>query len=199
MVLHELEGGFAEDQPFLRECEEKWPPGVALLLPCGLGAGTYAPDGFRPAIQFRLGDGWSTTLSERDVISLGRAEGVLTFAGAIGSVFPHGSADTPPRSARALAETFIDTDGVSASRPRDIRVDKRRATVVDLSQVGNERRPLFSTSDQTYYLEPHSTTRIIVVDARDGILVIAIEPSDSVTLEAILPAAGAVVDSLRFR
>jgi serine/threonine-protein kinase len=168
-------------------------------LPCGLGAGTYAPGGFEPAIRFRLGDGWSTTLSEPDVISLGREQGVLTFAGNVTAVYPNGSPDQPPRSARGLAETFVDTDGVAASRPTDERVDKRKATVADLTPTGEERLALFSTADQTYFLEPHATTRVIVVDARDGFLVIAIEPADATTLEAILPIAGKVVDSLRFR
>ena len=71
--------------------------------------------------------------------------------------------------------------------------------MADLTPTGEERLALFSTADQTYYLEPHSTTRVIVVDARDGILIIAIEPADTTTLEAILPAARKVVDSLRFR
>jgi serine/threonine-protein kinase len=168
-------------------------------LACGLGAGTYAPGGFAPAIRFRLGDGWSTTLSEPDLISLGRDEGMLTFAGNVTAVYPKGDPDQPPRSARAIAETFVDTDGVAATRPADARVDKRKATVADLTPTGEERLALFSTADQTYYLEPHSTTRVIVVDARDGILIIAIEPADTTTLEAILPAAGKVVDSLRFR
>ena len=168
-------------------------------LACGLGAGTYAPDAFRPAIQFRLGNGWSTTLSEPDVISLGRDQGATTFAGSVSAVYPNGAPEGPPRSTRGLVDAFIATDRVAASRPEDTRVDKRKATVVDLSPTGDERLPLFSTADQTFYLEPHATTRVIVVDARDGILVIAIEPAATTTLESILPAAGKVVDSLRFR
>jgi len=39
---------------------------------------------------------------------------------------------------------------------------------------------------------------LIVVDTRDGILVIAIEPADGQMLQDVLPAAQQVVGSLRF-
>jgi hypothetical protein len=55
---------------------------------CGLGAGAYQPSAFEPALRFVLGDGWSTTLSERDIIALGRAEGALTIAGDITAIHP---------------------------------------------------------------------------------------------------------------
>jgi serine/threonine-protein kinase len=166
---------------------------------CGLGAGMYQPATFEPGVSFRLGDGWSTTLREPDIISLSRPEGVLTLAGALTAVYPRGGAENPPRSGRSIAEIFVETDGVAASRPKVDRVDKRRATVVDLSATGSQRLPLFSTADQTFYLEPDDTTRIIVVEARDGILLIAIEPAEGGQLDDILPIAEAVVDSLRFR
>jgi hypothetical protein len=166
---------------------------------CGLGAGMYQPATFEPGVSFRLGGGWSTTLREPDIVSLSRDEGVLTLAGAVTAVYPRGGAENPPRSGRALAETFVETDGVAASRPKVDRVDKRRATVVDLSASGPQRLPLFSTASQTFYLEPDDTTRIIVVEARDGILLIAIEPAAGRRLDDILPIAEAVVHSLRFR
>jgi hypothetical protein len=166
---------------------------------CGLGAGMYQPATFEPGVSFRLGGGWSTTLREPDIVSLSRDEGVLTLAGAVTAVYPRGGAENPPRSGRALAETFVETDGVAASRPKVDRVDKRRATVVDLSASGPQRLPLFSTASQTFYLEPDDTTRIMVVEARDGILLIAIEPAEGRRLDDILPIAEAVVHSLRFR
>jgi protein kinase-like protein len=166
---------------------------------CGLGAGMYQPATFEPGVSFRLGDGWSTTLRESDIISLSRPEGVLTMAGAVTAVYPRGGAEDPPRSARAIAETFVETDGVAASRPKVDRVDKRRATVVDLSAAGPQRMPLFSTANQTFYLEPDDTTRIIAVEAPGGILLIAIEPAAGGQLDDILPIANAVIDSLRFR
>jgi tRNA A-37 threonylcarbamoyl transferase component Bud32 len=170
-----------------------------LGFPCGLGAGLYQPAMFQPAMSFRLGDGWSTSLYETDIVSLTRAEGGLTFAGAVSAVYPSGGQDAAPRSARALAEVFVETDGVAASRPDAGRVDKRRSTVVDLSPTGPDRVALFSTAKETYYLEPHGTTRLIVVDGRDGVVVLAIEPSDAQMLEDVLPVANQVIGSLRFR
>ena len=170
-----------------------------LGFPCGLGAGLYQPATFQPAVSFRLGDGWSTSLYETDIVSLTRAEGGLTFAGAVSAVYPSGGQHAAPRSARAMAEVFVETDGVAASRPGAGRVDKRRSTVVDLSPTGPDRVALFSTAKETYYLEPHGTTRLIVVDGRDGVVVVAIEPSDAQMLEDVLPVANQVIGSLRFR
>jgi hypothetical protein len=59
--------------------------------------------------------------------------------------------------------------------------------------------PLFGAGDQTFYLEPSGTTRILVVDGRDGVLIIAIEPGEDSALESMWPKAKPVVDSLRFQ
>jgi len=166
---------------------------------CGLQKGTYDPSRFEPPIRFKLRDGWSTELWEADLIALGRQEGGLTFASHLLGVYPGGDATDAPRSRRTLVETFIETDGVAAGRPHDIRVDKRRATVVDLAPTGPDRVALFGTSTQTFYLEPVGTTRIVVIDGDDGPVVLAIEPLESSTLEAILTEADRVVDSIRFR
>jgi eukaryotic-like serine/threonine-protein kinase len=166
---------------------------------CGLEKGTYEPSRFEPAIQFKLRDGWSTSVWERDLVALGRHEGGLTFASGLISVYTTGDATDAPRSARSLAEAFIETDGVAAGRPASKRIDKRRATVVDLAPRGPDPVPLFGTSTLTYYLEPGGTTRLIVIDGEDGALVLAIEPAEDSTLEALLPEANRVVASLRFR
>ena len=120
---------------------------------CGLEKGTYEPSRFEPPIRFKLRDGWSTSLWEADLIALGRQEGGLTFASGLLGVYPNGDATDAPRSRRSLIETFIVTDGVAAGRPHDIRVDKRRATVVDLAPTGPDRVALFGTSTQTFFLE----------------------------------------------
>ena len=166
---------------------------------CGLEKGTYDPTRFEPPIRFKLRDGWSTELWEVDLIALGRREGGLTFASNLLGVYPDGDATDAPRSRRSLVETFIETDGVAAGRPHDIRVDKRRATVVDLAPTGPDRVALFGTSTQTFYLESVGTTRIVVIDGDDGLVVLAIEPLEDSTLEAILTEADRVVDSVRFR
>jgi eukaryotic-like serine/threonine-protein kinase len=166
---------------------------------CGLDKGTYDPSRFEPAIRFKLRDGWSASMWQPDLIALRREQGAVTFASGLIRVYPEGEAVDAPRSARSLVEDLIGTDGVAAGRPHDIRVDKRRARVVDLAPTGPDRVPLFGVSTQTYYLEPTGTTRIVVVDGKDGPLVIAIEPGADSSLEALLGEADRVVDSVRFR
>jgi hypothetical protein len=168
-------------------------------IPCALGKGTYQPSRFSPPVRFKLGDGWGVTTSQPTLLALNRDEGVLTLASAISAVYPSGVAATAPSSARSLVETFIETDGVASGKPAATRVDKRKATSVDLAPTGPDRVALFGTGDQTFYLEPYGTTRIIVVDGKDGVLVIGIEPVEDSTLESLLPAAKAVVASLRFQ
>ncbi|MEO8438144.1 MAG: protein kinase [Chloroflexota bacterium] len=166
---------------------------------CGLEKGTYEPSRFQPPIRFPLGDGWSASMWQADLIGLGRAEGNLTFASAPINVYPSGDVRDAPRTARLLVETFIGTDGVAAGRPRADRFDKHKAIVVDLAPTGPDRVALFGTSTQTYYLEPFGTTRLVVIDARGGPVVAAIEPVQDSTLESLLPFAAKVVDGLRFR
>ena len=52
-------------------------------IPCGLGAGRYAPSRFRPAFDIELGEGWSTAVHGEDILTLTRPEGAITFAGRI--------------------------------------------------------------------------------------------------------------------
>jgi serine/threonine-protein kinase len=166
---------------------------------CGLEKGTYTPSRFEPPILFKLRDGWSTAVWESDLIGLDRQQGGLTFAGGLISVYPNGDATDAPRSARLVAESFIDTDGVAARRPKASQVDKHKATIVDLAPTGPDRVALFGTSTQTFYLEPFGTTRLLVIDGDDGVLVIAIEPAADSTLESLLSEANRVVSSVRFR
>jgi hypothetical protein len=166
---------------------------------CGLEKGTYDPSRFEPAIRFKLRDGWSTSVWESDLIVIGRPEGAVTFASGLTSVYPQGDAADAPRSARLVTEAFIGTDGVAAARPKSGKVGGRKATVVDLSPTGPDRVPLFGTSTQTFYLEPFGSTRILVIDGADGVVVIAIEPADDSTIESLLPEANRVVSSVRFR
>jgi hypothetical protein len=166
---------------------------------CGLGKGTYEPSKLSPAIRFTLGEGWAATVYEAEMIALQRDEGTLTFASHIGVVYPSGGAEEAPASARALVETFIGTDGVAASKPDDVRVDKRKAIAVDLSSTGPDRVALFGTSTQTFYLEAGGATRVTVVDGKAGVLVLAVEPSEASSLQGFLKTAQPVIRSLRFR
>ena len=169
-------------------------------IPCGLGAGRYAPSRFQPAFDIELGDGWSNAAHREDIVVLTRPEGTLTFAGGLRQVFPGGKPDEPSTNARDLMESFISTDGVGATKPKGIRIDRRRAYSSDLQPVGSTRVPLFSTDGSTFNLEPDRTTRIVVVDLPgDDTIVFAIEPSDGYELRDILEIADPVAGSINWR
>lgn len=166
---------------------------------CGLGAGKYQPSVFKPAIRFALEDGWSVATLTRNLLALGRDDGVVTFASSIDRVYPTGSASSAPTTAQGLVEAFIGTDGVAADLPFTRRAGKRPAVVVDLAPDRLERIALFSTAGETFYLEPFGTTRIIAIDGKDGLFAVAIEPGADSTFESIRRAGQAVVKTLRFR
>ncbi len=184
------------------------PTGVAadlcepiLGITCGLDPGTYEPSTFEPPIRFALGDGWSATLVAPDLIALVRETGVLTITGHVATVFPDGEDDPneAPDNAADLVTAFAETAGVEAGDPAEQRVDGRSTTVIDLKPAGSERVALYGTEGQTFYLETSGTTRVYVIDTGSGPLVITVEPVDGSKLEAILPAANDVINSLRFR
>ena len=106
----------------------------------------------------------------------------MTFASRIDRVYPSGDPANAPTSARNLVETFIVTDGVASEKLVQRRVDKRRATIVDLWPSGNIRIPLFRAGGQVYFLDPTGPTRVIVIDGPDGPLIVALEASDGSTL-----------------
>ena len=168
-----------------------------LGLSCGLDPGAYAPTSFHPAIRFTIGKGWSVGASDPGLLALIRDEGRLTFVSGITAVFPAGH-QTTPRSARALVEAFVETDGVAAGKPKDVKINKVKATVVDLAPTGPDRVALFGREAQTFYLEPGVTTRMVVLDGAGGPLVLAIEPAGDTTLETLLPIATPIVNSVRF-
>ena len=113
----------------------------------------------RPGSSPRSASGSATAgrrpLPNRDIIGLGRDTGALTFASDPDAVYPSGDPVAAPTSAGRLIDAFVSTDGVAASRPQDGRVDKRKATFVDLTPAGDERVGLFGTANQTFYLEAH--------------------------------------------
>ena len=168
-------------------------------IACGLDKGTYAPAAFVPAIAFTVGDGWSVATGNAHLIDLARDTGVLTFASAIDTIYLNGGPGAAPSSARLLAESFIETNGVAAGKPKNQKVAKRVAVVVDLAPTGPGRIALFGSGDQTFFLEADGTTRVYVIDSSVGPVVIAIAPAADSTIESVLPAANAVVKSLQFR
>ena len=169
-------------------------------IPCGLGAGRYAPSRFRPGFDIELGEGWSNATHREDIVVLTRPEGTVTFAGKLLEVYPDGEADEPSSRARDLMEAFIATEGVGATDTNDVRIDRRRGFSSDLEPVGTERVPLFSTEGSTFNLEPDRATRVVVVDLPgDDMVVLAIEPNDGYELRDILDTADPAAGTIRWR
>jgi hypothetical protein len=168
-------------------------------IPCGLGAGRYAPSRFSPAFDIELGDGWSNAAHAADTVALTREQGAMTFAGGIVEVYPGGEAQAPRDRARALIEAFIATNDVSATRPARVRIDGRRGLSSDLTPIDSARVQLFTTSGTTYFLEPDRTTRVVVMDLRTATLLLAIEPHEGFELAEILETADAAAATLRWR
>ena len=169
-------------------------------IPCGLGAGRYSPSRFRPAFDMELGEGWSNAAHRQDIVVLTRVEGTLTFAGGLREVYPGGKTDDPSTRARDLMESFVATDGIGATKPKGIRIDRRRAYSSDFQPVGSQRVALFSTEGSTFNLEPDRKTRIVVVDLPgDDTVVLAIEPNEGYDLRDILEAADPVAGSIDWR
>jgi hypothetical protein len=169
-------------------------------IPCGLGAGRYAPSRFRPEFQIELGDGWSNAVHGEDIVALNREEGVVTFAGNITEAYPNGRTIDPRSQARDLIEAFIETRGVRATDPAGVRIGGRRGISTDLAPADDERVALFATEGSVFNLEPGRTTRIVVVDLKGGgTALIAIEPNDGFELVDILETADPAAATVRWR
>jgi hypothetical protein len=168
-------------------------------IPCGLGAGRYAPSRFSPAFDIELGNGWSSATHTADTVALTRDEGVFTFAGRVVEVYPNGEQREPREQARDLIEAFIATDGVSATRPANVRIDGRRGLSSDLTPIDSARIQLFATNGTTFYLEPDRTTRVVVMDLRGATILLAIEPHEGFELDEILETADDAAGTMRWR
>jgi serine/threonine-protein kinase len=169
-------------------------------LPCGLGAGRYAPSRFEPAFDVEIGDGWSNAVHREDIVSLTRTEGLLTFAGEVKRVFDREESREPRPRARDLMEAFVATDGVSATRPVSVRIGDRRGLSADLTPTGSERIELFATESSSFFLEPDRTTRLVVIDLpRQTTALLAIEPNGGFELAEILETADPAAATIRWR
>lgn len=168
-------------------------------LPCGLGAGRYAPSRFSPPLDIEIGDGWSALAHQEDVVVLRRDEGYLTLISGVTTVDPLRDPTDVRDRARDLIEAFVTMDGVASSEPVAVRIDGRRGLSIDVSPLDGQQIGLFATSDSTYYLEPGRTTRIVAIDVRDAAVILAIEPVGRFDLRAILDAADPVAGTIRWR
>ena len=169
-------------------------------IPCGLGAGRYAPSRFRPAFEIELGDGWSNAVHREDIVALTRQEGTMTFAGKITEAYPKGRTVDPKSDARSIIKAFLETNGVRATDTADVRIGGRRGLSTDLAPDGDKRVALFATEGSVFNLEPGRTTRIVVVDLKGGgTALIAIEPNDGSELSDILATADPAAGTIRWR
>jgi hypothetical protein len=170
-----------------------------LGLACSLGSGQYAALELSPGFDLEVGDGWSVAVSEPDLLALSRREGLITFVGGATQVFPEGRGEETRGRVRDLIRAWRSTEGVEATRARDVRIDDRRGQSVDVSATGRERIAVFGIDGNVYYLEPGRLTRLVALDApgRES-LIIVIEPDGRHTLEEILATADDVAASVRF-
>ena len=168
-------------------------------LPCGLGAGTYGPSRFSPAFDIEIGDGWSAASHATGVVVLQRDEGLMTFMSGITVVDPDGAATTVRDRTRDLIEALVTMDGVAATEPAEVRIDRRRGLSIDVATVDPERLAMFANGESAFYLEPGRTTRLVALDTRDGTLLLAIEPADGSDLGDILATADVAAGTIRWR
>ena len=166
-------------------------------LPCGMGAGVYAPSRFRVPVVFEIGDGWSTQAHGEDVVVLSRDEGFLTFMTGLVAV---GDAVTDAvEEPRALVEALVTMDGVGAREPAAVTIGGAEGWSVDLSPVGRDRLPLVGTGESEYFLEPDRSTRVVALEVDEAVVVLIIEPSDEADLRGILDTADPVAGAISWR
>jgi tRNA A-37 threonylcarbamoyl transferase component Bud32 len=168
-------------------------------VPCGLGAGRYAPSRFAVPFDVEIGDGWSTLAHAPDVAALTREEGLMTYLAGIVSVDPERDPREAPSDARGMIEAVVTMDGVAASEPAAVTIDGRTGFSTDCSPVDGGRLALFATGSSTYYLEAGRTSRIVALDTPDGVLVLAIESYGDFDLRAILDTADPAAGTMRWR
>ena len=169
-------------------------------IPCGLGAGRYAPSRFRPEFEIELGDGWSNAVHREDIAALTRQQGVMTFAGNITEAYPNGRTIDPKSQADDLINAFVKTKGVRATDRATVRIGGRRGLSTDLAPADDKRVALFATEGSVFNLEPGRTTRVVVVDLKGGgTALIAIEPNDGFELADILETADPAAGTIRWR
>jgi hypothetical protein len=168
-------------------------------LPCGLGAGRYAPSRFEPAFDIKLGKGWSNALHEADLVTLIRDQGLMTFASGITEVYPVGKPTAPRDRARDIIEAFVVTEGVSSTRPAKVKIGGERGYSVDLAPVDDGPVRLFRTGQHAFDLQPGRTTRLVAVDVDGRAVVFAIEPARDLELRTILATADDAASTIRWR
>jgi serine/threonine protein kinase len=165
-------------------------------IPCSLGAGLYAPMRFRPEVIFKLGDGWSAATNAERLVVLARDEGFMTLAS---DVDVPEVRDKDEGSARKVIDAIARLDGLSATKPAQVKIDDLRGRSIDIEADGRDRVEIFVAGGQVYVVERDRPTRVVAIDVGKEVLLIVIEPRGGQTLEAILETADDVAASLRDR
>ena len=166
---------------------------------CGQDAGHYGPSRFVPAVTFDLGDGWSTELHSTDRVALGRGEGRLTLLGDVTRVYPKGTERPATGSLRTIIGRIASTAGTASSKVRGLTIDGRDGFSVDLTADGDQIVPVLGMGEETVYLQPHATTRFVLLPAGHRILALVIEPTGGASLQDVLATADDVAASLDVR
>jgi len=164
---------------------------------CGLDPGRYGPSRFVPAVSFQLGDGWSTEQQSADRVALGRNEGRLTLLSDVTRIYPKGSEVAVTGSLRKVIGRIATTTATTASKVRGLTIDGHPGFSVDLTTSDPNGVPIMGVGEETYYLRPLATTRIVLLDLGRRTLAIAIEPTGGASLRDILSTADAVAGSVR--
>jgi serine/threonine-protein kinase len=179
------------------------PPPVALCEPflgidCAASPGRYTPTPFVIPLAFTLGDGWSVDRNDPTIVRMDRAEGSMLLATDV-SLVDKSQGKGGNGSARALIAALAKTDGLTATKPANVRIDDRGGRSIDVTAEGGESVALFSTAGDTYVLQPGRTTRLVALDIDDDtVLLLVIEPAADHTLRDILDTADDVAASLTF-
>ena len=166
---------------------------------CPLPPGRYITASLEPPAEFAVGEGWSAVLVTDEMVVLGRPEGYLALAVDVATVFDEGEPVSIRPSARRLIDAVGDNDDLDILDEGRVRVAGRNVRQLDLAPDGDERVPLFTTSQHAYYAETGTVTRLLAFDIRGTSLLIVLEGANGVSLEVFLDIAGGVLDSLSFR
>lgn len=166
-------------------------------IPCGLDPGRYRPSRFEPAVTFDLADGWSADSQTSDRVALEREQGRLTLLGDVTRIYPKGSEVGAKGSLRKIIGRIAATEDTTSSKIRAVTIDGHAGFSVDLTTERGDGLPVLGVGEDTFFLQPGATTRIVLLDSGTRIVAIIIEPVGGASLEDILATADDVAASLR--
>ena len=208
-------GGAGDESAEVRKIPEV-PEGQDVTLP----AGKYVSDEFKPAVSFRLDEGWHTPLETADIISLGASKSIGPYSyfefwvihkvNKVVSSFEV-KAKPPPEDLVAWLQNhpYLDTE-----KPKQITVAGEKGVQIDAltSRVPQEYLgshcdapclPLFKATYNpnfnTYILYKGDKARFIVLEDVEGKTVtIAISAASAAKFDELLPKAQKVLKTVEW-